>query len=250
MQTITKFFILTIHLLLISGSLIAQKSILVYTRTGEGYVHDNIQASVEALQKIGREEGYKVSVSDNPAIFTNDSLQQFDCIIFSNTNNETFLTDAQRQSFKNYIQSGGGFMGIHSASTSEREWPWFWRMLGGKFVRHPELQTFTVKVIDQRHPATDFMENIWEWNDECYFLNQLNPDIHILLVADLRSIEDDQKDNYPGNVFGNYTPLAWCHEFEGGRQFYTALGHKKEHYQNPFFLNHISGGIKWVIQEK
>ena len=227
-----------------------RRQILIYTHNGKGYIHDNIQASVEALTKLCKENKYTVQATDDPAVFTDQSLKQFSCIIFSNTNNEAFDTEEQKKAFMQYIRSGGAFVGIHSASGSERQWPWFWSVLGGKFVRHPPLQKFTIKVIDKSHPATSFLGDTWEWEDECYYLDQLNPDIHILLAADLSTVEDEKKQEYPGKVFGQYFPLSWCHTFDGGRQFYTALGHKKEYYQDQQFLKHLWGGIQWTLNGK
>lgn len=228
----------------------AQKHLLVYYRAeAPGYIHENRLASVEALRQLCETDGYQVSSYEDPSIFHPDSLARFDGVVFSNTNAGAFVTDQQRTAFQDYMRQGGRFVGIHSASTSAPDWPWYWAMVGGKFVRHPKLQPFTLAVIDPNHPATSFMESTMEWTDECYFLNQINPDIHILLAADLRSITDEGKNEYPGDTFGHYAPLAWYHEFEGGRQFYTALGHKPAHYQDAFFLKHILGGIRWVLEE-
>lgn len=228
---------------------IGQTNILIYTRNGKGYVHENRAASVAALEKICREKGYVTQATEDPTVFTPENLKKFQCVIFSNTNNETFSTQEQRDAFANYIRQGGGFVGIHSASGSERQWPWFWAMLGGKFVRHPKFQKFTIKVIDKEHPSTKFLGDTWSWEDECYYLDNLNPDINILLAADLTTIEDTEKEKYPGTIFGNYFPLAWCHEFDGGRQFYTALGHESRHYEDKLFLQHLLGGIQWAMQK-
>ncbi len=225
-----------------------QKRILIYTRNGEGYVHDNIEASVTALQEICKELGIETIASDDPLLFNNDDLAQFDGIIFSNTNNEAFLTDEQRNSFQVFIRSGKGFIGIHSASGSEREWPWYWSLLGGKFLRHPPFQPFSINVIDKNHPSTSFLPEIWEWEDECYYVHYLNPDIHVLLAVDLTTIEDDQREDYPGTVFGDFFPLAWCHQYDGGREWYTALGHSPEHYKDTLFRRHLKGGIQWILE--
>lgn len=245
-----KFLVLFSLILLTIFDATAQKKILLYTHNGKGYKHENIAASVEALAKLCSESGYKTEATDDPAVFVPEKLKEFSCIIFSNTNNEAFDTEAQKQAFVDYTHQGGAFVGIHSASGSERQWPWFSAMLGGKFVRHPELQKFTMKVIDPSHPSTKFLKDTWEWEDECYYTNQLNPDIHILLAVDLTTITDEKKTEYPGSTFGNYFPLAWCHEFEGGRQFYTALGHKAEYYKDPTFLKHLLGGIQWAIKKE
>lgn len=225
------------------------KKVLVYTRNGEGYVHNNIASSVAALKKLGAEHGFMVDATDSASIFTSPALMEYDAIVFSNTNNEGFETERQKVAFQRFIRSGKGFVGIHSASGSERNWPWYWKLIGGKFLRHPPIQKFEVEVIDRSHPSTNFLPEIWMREDECYFLQQLNPSNHVLLAARLPNLVDEQKTSYPGNTFGELMPLAWCHEFDGGRQWYTALGHSIEHYQDPEFLKHILGGIEWVCSK-
>ncbi len=226
---------------------LAKANILIYTKNGEGYVHDNIAASVECLKNICTENDWDCQVSNDASIFTAEKISKFDVLVFSNTNNETFDSQQQKDAFKAYIQGGGGFVGIHSACGSERSWPWFWANLGGKFVRHPAFQKFDIKVIDHNNISTSHLGEIWNWEDECYFTNQFNPDIHVLLAVDLSTIKDDTKNQYPGEVFGQYFPLCWCHEFDGGRQWYTALGHNIKHYEDENFKKHLAGGIKWVL---
>lgn len=232
----------------------AEKKVLVYTRnfvsTGTGYVHDNIRSSVDAIRKMGAENGFAVDASDDPKVFTDSNLKQYKVLIFSNSNNEAFQNDAQRDAFKRYIQAGGGFVGIHSASGSERNWPYFWSVLGGKFVRHPKFQKFVVRVQDKNHPSTKDLPATIDWADECYYSDNLNPGIHILLVTDPAKLDDPQKATYPGDRFGDSLPLAWYQEFDGGREFYTALGHTKEDYANPILYKHILGGILWTMGEK
>jgi type 1 glutamine amidotransferase len=227
------------------------KKILVYTRNyvtnGKGYVHDNIPDCVEAIKKLGSESEFSVDVSAEPGVFTPENLKQYAAIVFANSNNEAFETQAQRDAFRRYIRAGGGFVGIHSASGSEREWPWFWSMLGGKFRRHPKIQPFEVRVVDAEHPATKDLPSTFTWTDECYYLDNFDKGIHPLLVTDPHKIEDPQKAEYPGDTFGDSMPLAWYHEFEGGRSFYTALGHRKESYQDPILVKHIRGGILWAM---
>ena len=227
---------------------LAKGHVLIYTQNGKGYVHDNVAASVECLKKICDANGWTYEATDSAAVFDSaDKVKGVDALVFSNTNNETFDTEAQKKVFQDYIRGGGGFVAIHSACGSERNWPWFWANLGGKFVRHPALQKFDVEVIDKAHPSTEHLPAIWNWEDEFYYMNELNPRVHILLVGDLRTLKDDQKDKYPGRVFGDYFPLAWCQEFDGGRQWYTALGHKIEYYQDPNFIKHLEGGLRWAM---
>ncbi|MBN1998283.1 ThuA domain-containing protein [candidate division KSB1 bacterium] len=226
-----------------------QKRVLIYTKNGEGYVHENIKSSILCLEKICEENNWEYRTTDDASIFTAVKIAAFDVLIFSNTNNETFDTEEQKKVFQQYIRNGGGFAGIHSACGSERRWPWFWANLGGKFVRHPKLQPFDIKIIDRNHPSTSHLGEIWQWEDECYFMNELNPQIHVLIAVDLGTIEDNEKEKYPGRIFGDYFPLAWCQEFDGGRQWYTALGHKNEHYLDDNFIKHLTGGIRWAMRK-
>lgn len=222
-------------------------SVLIYTKNGEGYVHDNIAASVAAMEKICEAEGISTEVSDDPGVFTPENLSRFDALIFANTNNEGFDTQAQKKAFQEYIRGGGGFMAIHSSNATERDWVWYRAMVGGKFLRHPPHQEFDVLVTDPSHPSTKHLPLRWTVTDECYYSNHINPDIHVLLSADLSTIEDEQKSEYPGETWGTQIPICWCHEFEGGRQWYTALGHDIPFYEDALFVEHLRGGLLWVL---
>ena len=221
--------------------------VLLYTKNGEGYVHKNISNSIQAIRELAQQNGFMVDTSENPADFTPENLAQYDALIFSNTNNEAFDNEAQRQAFQHYIRSGGGFVGIHSASGSERDWPWYWKLLGGTFHRHAPFQEFTVNIADLNHLSTLGLPTIWVREDECYYLKQMNRNTHALLLADMETVEDDEKGEYPGDMFGKTFPLAWYHEFEGGRSWYTSLGHSIEDYDDPVFRKHLLGGIEWAV---
>lgn len=228
-----------------------RRRVLVYTRNhtpdGKGYVHDNVKSSVGLIRRLGEENGFAVDQSDDPKVFTAENLKRYSAVIFSNSNNEAFENDVQRDAFRNYVESGGGFVGIHSATGSERSWPWFWAMAGGKFLRHPVMQKFTVRVKDANHPATRGLPASFEWEDECYYHDNLASDIKPLLVTDPARLNDPQKATYPGDRFGDSLPLSWYHNVGRGRAFYTGLGHKIEHYANPILTSNILGGILWAM---
>jgi type 1 glutamine amidotransferase len=247
------------HLILLSllslgatAGLSAERKILVYTRNftpdGKGYVHDNIPASIAAIRKMGAEAGFAVDASDDPTVFSAANLKQYQALVFSNSNNEAFTNQAQRDAFKAYIESGGGFVGIHSASGSEREWPYFWSVVGGKFQRHPAFQKFTVRVQNKQHASTKHLPASFEWEDECYFVGYLNPDLHPLLVTDPAKLKDPDRAKYPRGLVGDSLPLAWTLRIGPGRAFYTALGHSKDSYTNPILYQHILGGILWAME--
>ncbi len=252
LQTLAISAVLFLTLTSLALGATTERRVLVYTKNqiGKGlYVHDNIPASVEAIKKLGAENNFLVEVSDDPATFTAANLKRFKAIIFDNTNNEILENEGQKAALEQYIHSGGGFVGIHSASGSMRKWPWFWSVLGGKFSRHARLQTFTVKVKDPKNISTAHLPTSFEWTDEFYYVDNMPQGLHVLLAGDLVKLDDSGKDKYPGKLFGDEFPLAWCHEFDGGREWYTALGHKPEHYSDPKLVKHILGGILWAMGE-
>ncbi len=245
---------LILLLLMLPLAATAQQKVLVYTRnftsSGKGYVHDNIAASVAAIRKMGNEKGFVVDVSDDPSQFTLQNLKQYAALVFSNSNNEAFSDEAQRSAFKGYIESGGGFVGIHSASGSERNWPYFSSVLGGRFAAHPKMQAFSVRVVDPEFPAAKSLPPEFQWTDECYFIDHLRPDLHFILVTDRSKLAALEAMKIDVGSFPNPLPLAWYHEFDGGREFYLALGHNKEEYANPILYGIIENGILWAIKAK
>ncbi|HRO46268.1 ThuA domain-containing protein [Agriterribacter sp.] len=218
-------------------------NVLVYTKNGNGYVHENRAAGVAAIQQLANQYGFSVTVSENPADFTEYNLKKYSLIVFNNTNNDVFDTDEQKVALMRYVQAGGGFVGIHSVTGTERNWPWFKRLVGGTFVKHAKHQKFKEIVIDPNHPSTSFLPRIWERDDECYYVKEVNPDLHVLVVHDLSSVEDTDKPTFYGETF----PSVWCHQFDGGRQWYTSLGHDIATYATAEFQQHIMGGIIWVV---
>ena len=232
-----------------SGFAMAQNSrhgMLIYTRNGKGYVHDNIASSVAAVKKLGAEAGLQVDVTDDPEYFEPVRLSHYAVLVFANTNNEAFLTDQQRDAFKGYIEHGGGFVGLHSASGSERSWSYFASVLGGRFVEHPPQQELTVEVLDPNTPFTKGMPAKLQHKDECYFFTLMNPDIHPLLGVRRSTLINTQKMKLDLNSYPEVLPVAWYHTFDGGREFYLALGHNKEDYEDPMILNLIRRGIRWT----
>jgi type 1 glutamine amidotransferase len=227
------------------------KKILVFTKNGEGYVHDNIQASVDMFFELGKNEQFSVDTTSNAAIFSSPALQQYDIIVFSNTNNQVFDTQEERDGLVRHVRSGKGFMGVHIACGAEREWAWFKQMLGGTFDFHPPFQEFPVRVVDSLHPSTFGIPSPWIIKEELYVMKEMNPAVHILMVSDFSS--PDFIASWGGdsilpmpNTFGKVFPCVWCNTFEGGRQWFTALGHDKSYYTDPLFVRHILGGLEWV----
>jgi uncharacterized protein len=223
-------------------------SVLVYTKNGPGYVHDNISSAVAAIQKLGVEKRFKVDVSDNPGVFEEQNLAKYKVIIFTSTNNDVFDTDIQRLAFRHYIEAGGGFVGVHSVTGTERKWDWFKMMVGETFTWHAKFQPFSVINIDPAHPSLKGVPTKWTKEDECYFGAELYPGIKTLLMHDVSTLDQAQKDlitKHKG-IYGRYFPAAWTQHFQGGHIWVTTLGHAKENYQEPTYLNHLWQGINYI----
>jgi type 1 glutamine amidotransferase len=246
------FYTLLMVALLATAHAAEIPTVLIYTHNGlttegkKGYVHDNIPECIKAIEKLGAENGFKTAVSDDPAVFTNAPLKKYGAIIFANSNNSAFDTEDERKAFQDYIHSGGGFVGIHSATGSERNSPWFWKLIGGTFAWHAPLQKFTVHIADTNHPATAFFTSkSWDWEDEFYVMKEQPKDLRVLLTGNIKTLKNVGE---RGAGLPDVIPLAWCHEFEGARSFYTSLGHKKEYYSDPAYVKHLAGGIRWVLR--
>lgn len=250
MKTLGFFLAAFVFIPALALSADAPRRVLVYTKNQAGpglYVHDNIPASVEALKKLGAENQFAVDVSDDPASFTDQNLAKYKAIVFDNTNNEIFDNEDQKSALQRYLRSGGGFVGIHSATGSMRKWPWFWAVIGGRFNRHAKMQTFTLHVKDPRDISTAHLPASFEWTDEFYYVDNIPAGRHVVLAGDLAKLDDPGKDKFPGKAFGDEYPLAWRQNYDGGREWYTSLGHKPEHYSDPRFTRHILGGILWAM---
>ncbi|MBC8156425.1 MAG: ThuA domain-containing protein [Bacteroidetes bacterium] len=222
--------------------------VLVYTKNGKGYVHDNIPSAVACIQKMGQQYGFKVDVSDQATVFTEATLKQYTVLLFPSTNNDVFDTDAQRLAFRRYIEAGGGFMGIHSVMGTERNWTWFKRMLGGTFAWHARYQPLKISVIDARHPSVQGLPNVWEKDDECYFAKEMSPGPTVVMAHNVTSLNPDEQEKIK-TFSGPYTelyPAVWYYNFDGGYTWGTALGHDKNDYQDPIYVQHLFLGLRFV----
>ena len=229
--------ILTGSLVLFVSTLtvLAQDSmkILVFSKTA-GYRHKSIEAGQLAINQMSREKGFNTVFSEDSRIFTSTSLDDIDVVIFLSTT-EDILNEEEQKAFKLWYQSGGGFVGIHAAADTEYNWPWYNELIGAYFESHPP-GTHDAKLnkssID--HPAIKNLPGSWNKVDEWYNYKSIQPDIRVLLILD--------ENSYEGGTNGPDHPIAWFREFDGGKMFYTGLGHTPQTYSDPKFLDHL-----WII---
>lgn len=224
--------------------------VLVYTRNGKGYVHDNRTAAAEMVKTLGAQHGFDVVVADTPVIFTSSGFKEFRVLIFASTNNDVFDNDEQRLAFRRFIESGGGFVGIHSVMGTERNWSWFKNMLGGSFAWHPKNQVYTVQNIRPDHPSLKNVPLTWTKQDECYFSKELYPGPEVLMAHNITTLNKDQEEDIRKNA-GMYNvlyPAVWYHRYDGGHIWITTLGHDIANYTEPVFMNHLLQGINYIAK--
>ena len=203
----------------------SQKTVLVLSKTA-GYRHASIESGVQAVTTIAQELEFKVITTEDTSLLC---TEKYDAVVFLNTTGN-ILNENERRCLRSFVEGGGGFVGIHSASDTEYAWPWYGETLvGAWFVSHPPVSESTVQVVDQTHPSTSHLQANWICTDEWYEFDRA-PEQALVLM----------------NVHGH--PLAWCKEIVKGRSFYTGRGHTKACFAESAFLEHIKGGLQWVSQ--
>jgi len=217
-----------------------KKSILIFYKTAL-YKHASIPAGIAGLTKLARENRIHTDTSSNAGLFTEDNLKKYDAVVFLSTSGD-MLNDRQQEAFENYIHNGGGYMGIHGASAGEYDWPWYGKLVGAVFNGHPKQQYANFKIIDRKNRATRHLPEVWNIMEELYDFKNISDNIHVLITVD--------ESSYTGGKTGSFHPMAWYQEFEGGRSFYTALGHADEKYSEPLFLKHVLEGIRYAMGGK
>ncbi|MBB5906356.1 ThuA domain-containing protein [Actinoalloteichus hymeniacidonis] len=209
---------------------------LVFSKTA-GFRHDSIPAGIEAIEALGAEHGFNVTATEDAEDFNDDTLAQYEVVIWLSTTGDV-LNDEQQGAFERYIQGGGGYAGVHAASDTEYDWPWYGDLVGGYFDSHPHIQEATVHVEDHDHPSSAHLPEEWVRTDEWYNYQE-NPreDVHVLASLDESTYD-------PGaGAMGDH-PIAWCQDFDGGRSWYTGGGHTVESFEEPEFVQHLLGGIQ------
>jgi type 1 glutamine amidotransferase len=210
--------------------------LLVFSKTA-GFRHQSIPDGIKALREIlgGR---YEIDASEDSAVFTADNLKRYRAVVFLSTTGD-ILNDEQQKAFEGYIRAGGGYAGVHAAADTEHTWPWYGDLVGAYFKTHPEIQPATIKVEDRTHRSTRMLPAEWRRTDEWYVYNR-NPRGRVRVLASL----DDS--TIKGATMDGDHPIAWFHEFQGGRSWYTGGGHTSESFTEDLFRKHLEGGILWA----
>ncbi|MCC2546587.1 ThuA domain-containing protein [Hymenobacter sp. BT175] len=212
-------------------------AVLVFYKTA-GFRHQSIAEGILALQQLGRDHGFRVDTTVRAESFTSEKLSGYKAVVFLSTTGDV-LNPAQQTAFEQFIRAGNGFVGIHAATDTEYDWPWYNGLVGAYFNGHPAVQQATVRVINKAHPASSFLPDAWVRTDEWYNFRNLQPDLTVLANLD--------ESTYSGGTHGASHPIAWFHSYQGGRAFYTGGGHTPESFREPPFRQHLLGGVQYAI---
>lgn len=219
----------------------APELVLIFSKT-EGFRHESIEKGAETLRQLGRENGFIVLQTETAEDINAQNLKNYKLVVFLSTTQDV-LDSEQEKDFENYIKNGGSFMGIHAATDTEYDWAWYGKLVGGYFESHPNdpnVRSAKMDVLTKDHPSTTHLGDTWSRSDEWYNYKNLNPDVTVLLNLD--------EESYQGGTNGENHPIAWYHEYDGGRSFYTGGGHTKASFDEPDFKQHLLGGILWCLQ--
>lgn len=225
-----------------TASAAAGPRVLVFSHT-KGFRHDSVPVAKEAMQKLADERKFTVSITEDPTVFTDENLRNYDVVMFLLTTGDV-LNPEQERAFEAFIRRGRGFVGVHSASDTEYEWPFYARLVGAHFMSHPPgAPEAEVKIEDRRHQTTRMLPPVWRRKDEWYDFKQ-NPRGKVKVLATV------DESTYPGGKMGADHPVIWCHETERGRAWYTAMGHTQDSYREPLFLDKLHQGILWSARRR
>lgn len=229
-------------------------SVLVFTKTA-GFYHDSKPNAIKAFYEIGHQQHWQMTFTEDPSFFSGKELRKYNVVVFLLTTGNNLLSDKQKHAFQQYIEQGGGFVGVHTATDTEYKWPWFETLIGAHFSGHPPVHPGTLVIEDRNHPATQCFESgSVQWTDEFYSFDR-NPrkdsQVKVLVSIDEKSYNIDENIWFKDVdiVMGDH-PLVWCRSMGRGRSFQTALGHTAEIYDNQTFRKHLAGAIEWAAAGK
>jgi uncharacterized protein len=227
-----------------------QFRVLLFTKT-DGFHHESIQEGVAAVRQLAARNTFAVDWHENASIFSDKGLEKYQVIVFLNTT-ANILNDEQQGAMERFIKAGKGFVGVHSATDTEYDWPWYNKMVGMMFKIHPAQQTAYLNIMNTDFPGMQRWPKKLLWTDEWYeFKEILAKDLTYLIKIDEKTYNPTAKwGTNESKGMGDFHPIAWYHNYDGGRAFYTALGHIGLVYNEPLFLEHLYGGIYWAATGK
>jgi uncharacterized protein len=219
---------------------------LLFFTLSAGFKHASIPTAVRVITEIGEKSGmFQTTASQDVSVFTPENLKRYSAIMFYTTG-ELPMTDAEKSAFINFVRSGHGFVGVHSATDTFYMWPSYLELIGGYFNDHPWHQEVTVDVVDPASPIVGFLGNSFHVYDEIYQISDFQYQTsHVLLKLDPSSVSMNRPTIHH-RFYG--WPLAWTRRDGKGRIFYCALGHEDSTWNAQWFQKLMLNGIEWAME--
>lgn len=226
----------------------ARKRKLLYLTLSAGFHHAVVPFSTGIVKEIGETSGaFDTTVTDDLTPFTAENLKHYDAVMFYTTG-ELPMSDEQKKAFIDFIRSGHGFIGVHSATDTFYMWPEYLNLIGGYFNNHPWHQPVTLKVVDPANPLVKFLGESFQVSDEIYQISDFRAETsHVLLALDPSSV-DLKKPGVQHRYYG--WPVAWTRRDGKGRAFYCSLGHEEDVWKDPRYQHLLLNGIQWAMGGK
>ena len=225
-------------------------NVLVFTKT-VGFYHDSKPNAIKAFYEIAHENKWQMTFTEDSTMFSERELSKYNVIVFLLTTGNNLLNDEEKLALQNYVENGGGFVGVHSATDTEYKWPWYERLVGAHFLGHPPVHEGKLIIEKRNHPATRcFSADTLKWKDEFYSFDRNprnNSNVEVLASIDEKSYNIDENLWFKNvNIVMGDHPLIWCQHLGRGRSFLTSLGHSADLYDIDMFRKHLAGAIRWA----
>ncbi|NJB84641.1 type 1 glutamine amidotransferase [Lewinella marina] len=240
LQPSAVIFIVGVLLFLVYGCAGATDTtrLLVFSKTA-GFRHSSIPAGQEMFRRLAAEHDFQVDFSEDATVFNQEDLSRYRVVVFLSTTGD-ILDAGQQRELERYLEAGGNWLGIHAAADTEYDWPWYNSLVGAYFSGHPRgTPEATLRVIEADHPSTAHLPKAWTRSDEWYNYKSIQEDLQVVMLLD--------ESTYSGGTNGDRHPIAWYKPFHNGRMFYTGLGHTEASYQEPAFVAHIAGALRYLL---
>jgi uncharacterized protein (TIGR03437 family) len=220
----------------------AQPKRVLYLTHSAGFRHDSIITSIGVMRSLSP-DALEVTQTENLAAISAEGLRNFDAVFFF-TSGELALSSDQKSALLDFVRSGKGFGGVHSATDTLYTWPEYHELIGATFDGHPWAQRIRIDIEEPTHPLVSHLAPGFEIADEIYQHRDFSRSrVRVLMTLDTTSVDM----NLPGiNRTDLDFALAWAQTYGQGRSFYTALGHVDETWLDPRFQQMLRNALLWL----
>jgi hypothetical protein len=225
-----------------------KKGKLLYMTLTKGYHHESVELSKQIVKEIGDKSGaFETTVTEDVGAFTKQNLKNYDAVMF-NTTGELPMTDEEKQAFSDFVSSGHGFIGVHSATDTSYMWKTYGDIIGGWFNHHPWHEMVTIEVVDPSSPIVGFLGKSFQINDEIYQVSDFKAETSRVLLRLDPNATDMKKEGVRIRYYG--WPVAWTRSFGKGRVYYNGLGHDDWVWKDERYQKMLLNGVKWAMGQK